>query len=376
MSWIGEERTDGEDNGARPARTRRRNVTRLGFVGLVDAAPLFVAVELGLFEQRGLNVVLTREIGWATVKEKIAFGELEAAHALCPLPFASSASGSVAASSCISGLMLSRGGNAIALSEELWTRGVRDQPTLRMDVENRKAFRKYIFATVHPCSTHAFLLRDWLKGAGLNPSSDVQLVTLPPTQMCRNLAAGTIDGFCAGEPWPSLAISQGIAWSPAASVDISPDHPEKCVMVRERFALEHPEEHVELLAAIIEGCAICDEPQHWGFLAELMSDRRRVNCSADLLKECLSPIFNYGMGRVERKPGFARFFAGDANRPSRADADWILDRMPYDWAPPDEAARERLKARVFREDIYEEARAQAQVGAALRRAGSAFALAK
>src|SRR5690606_19088207 len=112
----------------------------------------------------------------------------------------------------------------------------------------------------------------------------------------------------------------------------------------------------------------------------LLSDRRRVNCAAELLRECLSPVFNYGMGRVERKPGFARFFANDANRPTRADADWILDHMPYG-APSSEAARaapeadERapLRSRVFREDIYEQARSRADAPAALRLAVSAFA---
>src|SRR5690606_25929966 len=140
-------------------------------------------------------------------------------------------------------------------------------------------------------------------------------------------------------------------------------------------------EHVELLAAVIEGCAVCDEPQHWPFVAELLSDRRRVNCAADLLRECLSPVFNYGMGRPERKPGSARVFANAANRPTGADADWILDHMPY-VAPRDgetaravleQEARESLKSRVFREDIYEQALARADPPAALRRAASAFA---
>src|SRR6478609_5269571 len=59
---------------------------RVGFVPLIDCAPIVMARELGLFAQYGLDVQLSREIGWATLRDKICYGELEAAHALAPLP--------------------------------------------------------------------------------------------------------------------------------------------------------------------------------------------------------------------------------------------------------------------------------------------------
>lgn len=305
----------------------RRSVTRVGYVGLVDAAPFLVAEAFGIFDRVGLDVVLTREVGWATIREKVAFGELEAAHALCTLPFVATLGLGSRPVPCVSGLITSRGGNAIVLSEELRTRGVRNQQTLKLDVENRKAFRKYKFATVYPFSTHTFHLREWLEAAAIDPDTDVDLVTLPPSQMCRNLAAGTIDGFCAGEPWPSLAIADKIGWSPVASVDLSPGHPEKVLMVRERFAMEREEDHLALIAALIEACSICEDFTQRPVIAELLSNRRRVNCSAALIEECLSPTFNYGLGRIEAKPDYIRFHSEGSNHPLAADADWILKRL-------------------------------------------------
>src|SRR5688500_5067612 len=54
---------------------------RVGFLALTDAAPIIIAEELGFFARQGLRVELRREIGWATIREKIIYGELEASHA-------------------------------------------------------------------------------------------------------------------------------------------------------------------------------------------------------------------------------------------------------------------------------------------------------
>ena len=328
---------------------------QVGLVSLMDAAPFFVAADYGLFSKYGLKVTLNREVGWATIREKLAYGELDAVQALCPLPFAATLGIQSSRIPSVSGLLVSRGGNAIVLSGDLWKRGVRDGRTLRQDIVNSRYFRKYIFATVYSCSTHAFLIRDWLTSAGIDVERDVQLVTLPPSQMCRNLAAGTIDGFCAGEPWPSLAISQEIGWSPATSVDICPGHPEKALMVKESFAEERSEEHLSLIAALVEACAFCDDPINREAVARCISGRRRVNCSEDLLVDSLSPSFNYGMGRAEAKPDFVRFHSRDSNRPRKEDAHWILERMN----PCGEAKGESLEdldliaSLVYREDVYE-----------------------
>ena len=52
------------------SRFERSRVTRLGFVPLSDAAPLLVAEALGLFEAVGVNVALSAEPGWATLRDK------------------------------------------------------------------------------------------------------------------------------------------------------------------------------------------------------------------------------------------------------------------------------------------------------------------
>lgn len=345
-----------EISGSPTIRTsKRRTVTRLGFVSLVDAAPFFVAEDNGYFTKHGLNVILNREVGWATIREKILYGELEAAHSICPMPVAASLGVNSIAIPCVSGMILNRGGNAIILSHDLWKRGVHDAASFKQDIANRRHFRKYILATVFPCSTHAFILRDWLRTAGIDSETDVQLVTLPPSQMCRNLAAGTIDGFCAGEPWTSVAISQEIGWSPATSVDIAPNHPEKALMVKEEFAYQHHEEHLAIIAALYEACAYCDDAENHESIARSMASRGRVNCDASLIMSCLSSRFDYGMGRVESNPEYLTFNKFETNRPSEAHADWVINQFASFCPGIDTSLLKSLKKRVFREDIYDEA---------------------
>lgn len=330
---------------------------RLGFVELVDAAPLLVAADLGLFKKFGVSVQLQREVGWATIREKVMYGELEAAHALCPLPLLTSMGVGSASVSCCAGMLISNGGNAIVLSHNLWKRGVTDGASLKKDISNSRHFRKYIIATVFKYSTHAFLLRDWLKAAGVDAEHDVEIVTLPPNQMCRNLQAGTIDGFCAGEPWPSLAIDQGIGWSPANSSDILPYHPEKVLMMREAFADECRYESVAIIAALIESCYFCSQPENRVEVARFICGRRRVNCDLDVLIRCLSSRYDYGMNRIKENTGFLDFGAVGSNRSTSDQVQWIVDRLNAFGAEISDDVDDALLQRVYRNDIYDEAAA-------------------
>ena len=65
----------------------RRGI-RVGFVPLTDCAPLVMAKELGLYKKYGLQVELSRELGWATIRDKVVHRELDAAHALAAMPVA------------------------------------------------------------------------------------------------------------------------------------------------------------------------------------------------------------------------------------------------------------------------------------------------
>ncbi|MES2697054.1 MAG: ABC transporter substrate-binding protein [Verrucomicrobiota bacterium] len=211
---------------------------RVGFLALTDAAPLAVAQELGIFARHGLRVELCREIGWATIREKIIYGELDAAQAPAPMLWSTQLGIGCRACDVLTAFVLNLHGNALTLSRALWEAGVRDGTSLREHARTRPAQSPLTFGAVFTFSSHHLLLRDWLRAAGLDPERDVRIVVVPPAQMFRNLAAGTIDGFCSGEPWNSVAVREGAGWCPTWSAAQQPGHVEKVLMVTARSVRE------------------------------------------------------------------------------------------------------------------------------------------
>src|SRR4051812_7865125 len=235
---------------------------RVGYVPLNDAAPLIMAQELGIFAKYGVEVELSREFGWATIRDKGLYGELDAAHAVAGLVFAATLGIGCVARPCVTGLVLNLHGNAITLSNELRAHGVHDAATLRREVERTRGKRRMIFGVASLYSSHNFVLREWLRRAGIDPVSDVEIVTVPPPQMHDNLRAGNVDGYCVGEPWNSLAVMRRTGWCVATSAELAPRHPEKVLMTRATFAAQRPAEHTALMAALLEACAFCDRPEN------------------------------------------------------------------------------------------------------------------
>jgi ABC-type nitrate/sulfonate/bicarbonate transport system substrate-binding protein len=133
-------------------------------------------------------------------------------------------------------MVLSLQGNAITLSHELALRGVRDADSLRDAIRRDTGKRTYTFGVVLPFSSQHFLLCQWLQSADINPYLDVRIVTASPSEMFPLLSLGYLDGFCAGEPWTSVAVQAGVGHCVSTSAVLSPLHPEKVLMVREDFA--------------------------------------------------------------------------------------------------------------------------------------------
>ncbi|MGA3007293.1 MAG: CmpA/NrtA family ABC transporter substrate-binding protein [Opitutaceae bacterium] len=334
--------------------TRARPL-RIGFLPLTDAAPLLVAHRHGFFAKHGLPVNLHREVGWATIREKIIYGELDAAQAPAPMLWATHLGCGCAPCPVLTALVLNLHGNALTLSRSLWDTGLRDAAGLRDIVRTRPAHRPLTFGVVFLFSSHHLLLRDWLRGAGLDPDHDVRIVVVPPAQMFRNLVAGTIDGYCAGEPWNTLAVRERAGWCPTWSAAQQPGHVEKVLMVTQAFAEQRPVEHAALVAALAEACAWCDEPQHREPLAQLLAEADHLNLPARVIAPTLTGRFDCGNGRLESTPDFHIFHRGDANVPAAAKATELQSALIGAGLLTAVATPSALPRQLFREDLYRDA---------------------
>ena len=308
-----------------------------------------MAQELGLFEKHGVRVHLSREVGWATMRDKIIYRELDAAHALAPMVFAASLGLGSGRADCVTGLVLDLNGNAITLSQTLWDEGVRDGGSLRL--LTRRRHEPLTFGIPFLYSSHHFLLRAWLGSHGIVPERDVRIVVVPPPQMPANLKSGHLDGYCVGEPWNSVATLARFGWRVATSVEIAPQHPEKVLMVRRNFAESRAEEHVRLIAALLESCRFCDAPENRDRIIETLGEPQFVNAPASALRAGCE----FTLARAD-PAGEANLPPGRAHEPSAARAAWVLDHLKKSrLLPGGNLLDPDIASNTFRADIFHQA---------------------
>lgn len=323
---------------------------RLGFVPLTDAAPLIVAREFGLFAQRGLRVTLSRELGWASVRDKFVHGELDAAHAPCALPFALRLGRGCPVTDCAVSMILNRHGNSITLGSPLRRAGVIDGPTLAVQVRQQRRQRRLVLGIVSHQSTHGWLLRTWLARNGIASETDCEIAVVPPPQMPAHLAEGHLDGFCAGEPWNSVAEAEGHGWCAARSCDLAPGHPEKVLMLSGRLARDPDGRQLQLTAAILEACRICADPRHHPDLLRLLAHREYLGLPTSVLAPALTGNFHSPDRTLLRCPEFLIFYGGDTNDPTADQAAWVVRNL---LDPSDRARLPPLQlGRIFRADLF------------------------
>ena len=319
---------------------------RIGFIALADCAPLLVAQELGFFEKHGVEVELQREVGWATIREKILYRQIDAAHAVTGLGLSLRLGLGGAVCRTIAPFIFNLHGNAITLSMDLWRRGVRDATSLGKLIRSNHQ-RLITLGIVARTSSHNFMLRRWLQSGGINPDKDVRLVVLPPTQMTGSLSAGLIDGYCVGEPWNSAAVAHGIGWCPATSEDLMPGHPEKVLLTTEDYAQEHPAEIRGVIRALYEACQFCDRMENRGRVIEILLSSGQVRADREVLKLSLIGPFDDGSSRRRAAENFHVFHRGDANVPSRAKAEWLIGEfITHGLISPD--ARDHVREEALR----------------------------
>ncbi|MDB5296338.1 MAG: nitrate transporter [Phycisphaerales bacterium] len=318
---------------------------RIGFVPLIDAAPLVAAEELGLFARHGVRVTLHRQIGWANARDKLAYGQLDAAHALLGIPLSGAgglawddAGTTGAGEPLVSVMELGCGGNAITLSKALTDRGVRSAAGLGEWLRDRAAGggaagRRPVFAHVSNHATHHYLLREWLWAGGIHPDRDVRLCVVPPPQMPDQLRHGHLDGFCAGDPWNTVAERGGYGTVVATTTDVLPDHPEKVLAVPRRWAEANEATVVSLVKAVLEACRWCADDANHPELAAMLADRRYVDVAAADVAASLA---------LDRTVG-----SDPRHVPAGVDRTSAARRPATDWRPPDWRMRSFELAHTF-----------------------------
>jgi nitrate/nitrite transport system substrate-binding protein len=335
-------------------------VIRAGFMPLTDCASLVMASVLGLDEKYGIKLALSREHSWSGMRDRLANGSLDVAHVLYGLLYGVEMGIGARAVPMAVLMNLSRNGQAITLSRALGQAGVTDGPALAAHMrENprRGGARPYTFAHTFPTGNHAMFLYYWLAAAGIDPLRDIQAATVPPGQMAASLAAGHMDGFCAGEPWSARAVLDGCGVTAATSQDIWPGHPGKALGATAAFADANPHACRALVAAVLDAGRWLDaSPTHRDAAAEILASPAYVHADRDLIAARLHGRYEDGLGRRWRDPDPLQFHAdGEANFPWLSDGMWFMTQHRRWGLLRDEPDYLAVARQVNRIDLYRQA---------------------
>ncbi len=361
---------------------------KFGFIKLTDMAPLAIAYEKGYFEDEGLYVTLEAQANWKVLLDRVIDGQLDGAHMLAGQPLGATI-GFGTQAHIITAFSMDLNGNGITVSNDVWQEMKKNIPVgpdgkvvhpisasaLKPVVDSYKSQGKpFNMGMVFPVSTHNYELRYWLAAGGIKPgyyapakgdisgqlNADALLSVTPPPQMPATLEAGTIYGYCVGEPWNQQAVFKGIGVPVITDYEIWKNNPEKVFGVSKDWADEYPNTHIRVVKAMIRAAKWLDENNNANRpeAVQILSRSEYVGADADVIANSMTGTFEYEKGDKRDVPDFNVFFRHNATYPYYSDAIWYLTQMRR-WGQIAEGKSDSwymdTAKKVYRPDIYAEA---------------------
>lgn len=324
-----------------------------GFIKLTDMAPLAIAKEKGFFEDEGLFVSVEAQSNWKNILDRVIDGQLDGAHMLAGQPIAAGA-GFGRQAALVTPFSMDLNGNGITVSNDVWSKM---KPNVPQDKEGKpvhpikadalkpvitaykNAGKAFKMGMVFPVSTHNYEIRYWLAAAGIHPGmytkdniqgqidAEVLLSVTPPPQMPATLEAGTIFGYCVGEPWNQQAVFKGIGVPVVTNYDIWKNNPEKVFVMTKKFVEENPNTATAVTKALIRAGKWLDTPGNRKEAVKILSKPQYVGADEVVLANSMTGTFEFEKGDKRNMPDFNVFFRYHATYPFYSDGVWFLTQM-------------------------------------------------
>lgn len=310
---------------------------RLGYIALTDSAPLIIAKEKGLFDKYGLpDVAVEKQASWGATRDNMALGSagggIDGAHLLRPNVHLY-ATGKVMQNGqplpMYTLLNLNENCQGISVSNTYKDLGAGlDSAPLREAFAAKKAGgTPAAVAMTFPGGTHDLWIRYWLAAGGIDPTQDVDLITVPPPQMVANMKVGNMDAFCVGEPWNEQLVHQNIGFTAATTSELWLRHPEKVLGMRADWVDANPNATIALMMAVMEAQQWCEKMENKEEMAKIVSSRQWYNVPVKDIVGRIRGDINYGNGREEKgTPFLMRFWGekGETSYPWKSLDSWFI----------------------------------------------------
>jgi nitrate/nitrite transport system substrate-binding protein len=175
--------------------------------------------------------------------------------------------------------------------------------------------------------------------------------------MPATLEAGTISGYCVGEPWNQQAIFKKVGTPVMTSDQLFTAIPDKVFGVTKAWADKNPNTLLAITKAMIRASIWLDANNgaNRKEAAQIISRPEYVGADYGVISNSMLGTFEFDKGDKRPAPNFNVFFRGYAQYPFQSDGVWTLTQMRR-WgqiaeAKPDQWYIDTAK-KVMRSDIY------------------------
>ncbi len=341
---------------------------KLGFIALTDCASIVMAKELGYFAERDLDVSVEKQASWPATRDNLLNNQIDGGHVLFSMPFSVATGIGLAAGSAQSqalkiAMVLNNNGQAITLNKAFAEVGYALDPGSLEKVKALLEAKSPELAMTFPGGTHDTWLRYWLKAAKVDVSK-LSIKPVPPPNMVANMEANAIDGYCVGEPWGAVAVKKGIGFTHLNTQDIWKHHPEKALVVTEKFATERPDVLKDVMGAVLKASQWLDNLGNRKEAAQKIGVEGYVNAPAAEIESRLLGIYEMGGGIPARtySDDYMTFYRdGNVNAPRRGHAIWFMSQYRRFGLLKEDPPYQQIADSIILRDVYEEVAAAEKV---------------
>ncbi|MBW4657907.1 MAG: ABC transporter substrate-binding protein [Drouetiella hepatica Uher 2000/2452] len=347
-------------------------IVKLGYIPIVESAPLIIAKEKGFFNKYGMTgAEVSKQANWGAARDNVeigaAAGGIDGGQWQMPMPHLISEGVITKGNRKVPMYVLAQlntQGNGIAIAQKHSNKGFGLDISGAADYIRglKTAGTPFKAAYTFPKANQDFWIRYWLAAGGINPDTDINLLAVPAAQTVANMKTGTMDAFSTGDPWPYRIVGDGIGFVAALTSQIWPDHPEEYLAIRSDWVDKNPKATQAVLKAVMEAQQWCDTPENREELAKILAGRNYFNIAPKILSEPYKGKYDMGDGKpqindVKESTLYWKDARGNVSYPYKSHDLWFLtESVRWDFLPASTLANAKtIIDRVNREDLWKEA---------------------
>jgi bicarbonate transport system substrate-binding protein len=374
--------TVANSNTVSPEQKPETTKVNLGYIPIVESAPLIIAKEKGFFAKYGMtDVNLAKQASWGSMRDNTEIGAsgggVDGGQYQMPMPHLITegliTKGNVKIPMYLLA-QLNTQGNGIAVA----SKHAGKQIALDLSKGGKGVFEglkssktpftaAFTFAQVN----QDFWIRYWLAAGGIDPDADVKLIPVPAAQTVANMKTGSMDAFSTGDPWPYRIVKDKIGFLAMLTAEMWKDHPEEYFALRGDWVDKNPKATKALLKGIMEAQQWLDNFANRKEAAAILAGRNYFNLPVEILAETYQGKYDMGDGRVIDDKSMAAYYwkdsKGSVSYPYKSHDLWFLtESVRWGFLPKEYigAKGKELIDKVNKENIWKEAAKELGIPAA------------